>query len=202
MDALFDLYFPKPVVEYCNHEYVEDEMLYCLSCGHREPIIVEKKYNYVERPIIMSVPYKRISHFKERLNQLQALKNISITPEILDLCKDCKDHEEVKSLLQKHKQKNYYEHVYSILKHLGKPIIFLDKPETEKLVYLFNRFNEVYEQNKKLTNAINYHYLLSKLLPLIQRQDVIPHLYKIRNARKLRDHDTTINLVFRELDWN
>ena len=117
MDEFFDLYFPKSPVKQCCHEYLEDEMLYCQKFGHREPIIVEKKYNYLERPIVMPVPYKRISHFKERLNQLQALKNISITPDILGLCKDCKDHEEVKSLLQKHKQIRFYEHVYSILKH-------------------------------------------------------------------------------------
>jgi ATP-dependent exoDNAse (exonuclease V) beta subunit len=77
----------------------------------------------------------------------------------------------------------------------------MDKPEIERLIYLFNRFNEVYEKNKKLTNAINYHYLLSKLLPLIQRPDVVPHLYRIRNPRKLKEHDKTINLVFTELEW-
>jgi hypothetical protein len=88
------------------------------------------------------------------------------------------------------------------MKHLGKPIPFLDKLEVDKLVYLFNRFLEVYNKHKKLSNVINYHYLLSKLLPLINRRDVIPHLYKIRNHRKLREHDKTIALIFTELDWN
>ena len=198
---LFDLYFPKPVAKQCTHEFIEDGMLFCQKCGHTEPIIVEKKYNYVDRPMVVSVPYKRISHFKERLNQLMGLESIIVSEEVLELCRDCKDHEAIKSLLQKHKQKRYYEHAYSILKHLGKPIPFLDKPEIDRLVYLFNRFNEVYEKNKKLTNAINYHYLLGKLLPLINRHDIIPHLYRIRNPRKLKEHDKTINLVFTELEW-
>jgi len=198
---LFDRYFPKQTVKQCIHEFVPDGMLYCKICGHCEPIIIEMKYTYADRPIITSIPYKRISHFKERLNQLQALENIVITEEILELCKDCKDHEAVKNMLQLHKQKRYYEHVYAILKHLGKPVIFLNKPEVDRLIYLFNRFNEVYEQNKKLTNAINYHYLLSKLLPLINRSDIIPHLYKIRNPRKLKEHDKTTLSIFTHLDW-
>ena len=201
LDLCFSKYFPKESANQCCHDFVEDGMFYCRKCGHSEPIIVEKKYTYVERPIVVSVPYKRINHFKERLTQLMGLENIVIPEEVLELCRGCKDHEEIKSLLQKNRQKKYYEHVYSILKHLGKPIPFLDKPEIERLIYLFNRFNEVYEKNKKLTNAINYHYLLSKLLPLIQRPDVVPHLYRIRNPRKLKEHDKTINLVFTELEW-
>jgi DNA-directed RNA polymerase subunit M/transcription elongation factor TFIIS len=199
---LFDLYFPKPVAKQCTHEFIEDGMLFCQKCGHTEPIIVEKKYNYVDRPMVVSVPYKATNHFKEKLNQLLALENVVVTKSILELCKDCKDHEAIKTVLQQHKQKRYYEHVYSVMKHLGKPIPFLDKLEVDKLVYLFNRFLEVYNKHKKLSNVINYHYLLSKLLPLINRRDVIPHLYKIRNHRKLREHDKTIALIFTELDWN
>ena len=199
---LFDLYFPKPVVKQCTHEFIEDGMLYCQKCGHKEPVIVEKKYNYVDRPMVVSVPYKAANHFKEKINQLLALENLVVTKSILELCKDCKDHEAIKTVLQQHKQKRYYEHVYSVMKHLGKPIPLLDKLEIDKLVYLFNRFLEVYNKHKKLSNVINYHYLLGKLLPLINRCDVIPHLYKIRNHRKLREHDKTIALIFNELDWN
>jgi hypothetical protein len=131
-------------------------MLYCQKCGHKEPIIVEKKYNYVDRPMVVSVPYKATNHFKEKLNQLLALENVVVSKSILELCKDCKDHEAIKTVLQQHKQKRYYEHVYSVMKHLGKPIPFLDKLEVDKLVYLFNRFLEVYNKHKMLNNVINY----------------------------------------------
>ena len=198
---LFDLYFPKQKAVECSHLFIEDGMRYCQKCGHSEPIIVEKKYTYVDRPIVVSIPYKATNHLKEKLLQLCAMENVVVSSEILELCKDCNDHEAIKSTLQKHKQKRFYEHVYSILKHLGKPVPFLDRPEIEKLVYLFNRFLEVYHKHKRLRNVINYHYLLSKLLPLINRCDIIPHLYKIRNPRKLREHDKTVGLIFTELAW-
>ena len=104
--------------------------------------------------------------------------------------------------MQEHKLKPYYEHVYSLMKAQGKPIPYLDKREIDRLVFLFNSFLTSYNRHKKLVNCISYHFILSILLPLIKRQDVVPFLYKLKNARKQREHLKVIRIIFQDLNWN
>ena len=100
------------------------------------------------------------------------------------------------------KLKSFYEHVYCIIIAQGKPVPYLDKREIDRLVFLFNEFLSVYNKHKRLTNVVNYHFILSILLPLIKRQDVVPYLYKLKNARKQREHLKVIRIIFQELNWD
>jgi len=204
MDKLFELGFPKEEIktEECEHDWIEDEVYFCRKCGCKENILVDRTFNFYEKPIAISAPYKRINHFKEKINQLCTFDNKTIPKTITDLCKDCIDHEQIKAVLQEHKLKSYYEHVYCIVKALGKPVPYLDKREIDRLVFLFNQFLSSYNKYKRLTNCINYHYILSKLLPLIKRDDILQHLYKLKNIRKIREHDKIVKLIFVELGWN
>ena len=204
MDALFDIGFPKEEVETkeCEHVYVEDEVYFCTKCGCRENVLVDRTFNFYDKPLAVSAPYKRVNHFREKASQLCGFDNFTIPQTIIDLCRDCKDHEEIKTLLQKHKLKKYYEHVYSIIKALGRPIPYLDKREMDRLVFLFNSFLTSYNKHKRLTNCVSYHYILSILLPLINRKDVVPHLFKLKNLRKHREHTKVSRLIFTELGWN
>lgn len=204
MNALFDLGFQKEEVETkeCEHDWIEDEVYFCTKCGCKENVLVDRTFNFYDKPLAVSAPYKRVNHFREKVNQLCGFDNKVIPESVLDLCRDCKDHEEIKVILQKHKLKPYYEHVYSLMKALGKPIPYLDKREIDRLVFLFNSFLASYNKHKRLTNVVNYHFILSILLPLIKRQDIIPHLYKLKNERKRRDHLKVSKLIFTELGWN
>ena len=203
LNALFDLGFQKEVIETkeCEHDWIEDEVYFCTKCGCKENVLVDRTFNFYDKPLAVSAPYKRVNHLKEKVNQLCTFDNKVIPQSIIDLCKDCIDHEQIKTLLQEHKLKSYYEHVYCIIKAQGKPVHYLDKREIERLVFLFNQFLSTYNKHKKLTNCVNYHYILSKLLPLIKRNDVVPHLYKLKNPRKLKEHDRVVKLIFIELGW-
>jgi hypothetical protein len=203
MNALFDLGFQKEVIEpeECEHEWVEDEVYFCKKCGCKENVLVDRTFNFYEKPLSISAPYKRVNHFKEKINQLCTFDNKLIPQSILDLCKDCIDHEQIKTVLQEHKLKSYYEHVYCIIKAQGKPVPYLDKREIDRLVFLFNEFLSTYNKHKRLSNCVNYHYILSKLLPLIKRNDIVPHLYKLKNPRKLKEHDKIVKLIFQDLNW-
>ena len=143
-----------------------------------------------------------MNHFREKVNQLCGFDNKVIPQSVLDICKDCNNQEEIKVILQEHKLKPFYEHVYSLMKSLGKPIPYLDKREMDRLVFLFNSFLAVYNKHKRLTNCVSYHYILSILLPLINRKDVVPHLFKLKNLRKHREHTKVSRLIFTELGWN
>ena len=204
MNALFDLGFPKEVIETegCEHIWVDDEVYFCTKCGLKENVLVERNYNFYDKPLPISAPYKRVNHFREKVFQLCTFDNKVIPQSILDLCKDCIDHEQIKTILQENKLKSYYEHVYCIIKAQGKPVPYLDKREIDRLVFLFNEFLSVYNKHKRLTNVVNYHFILSILLPLIKRQDVVPYLYRLKNARKQREHLKVIRIIFQELNWD
>jgi hypothetical protein len=204
MNALFDMAFPKEEVEtkVCQHVWVEDEIYFCTKCGCKENVLVDRTYNFYDKPIAISALYKRVNHFKEQINNLCGFDNKVIPQHVLDLCRDCKDQEEIKIVLQEYKFKPYYEHVYSLMKAQGKPIPYLDKREIDRLVFLFNSFLTSYNRHKKLVNCISYHFILSILLPLIKRQDVVPFLYKLKNERKRREHLKVCKLIFNELGWN
>ena len=143
-----------------------------------------------------------MNHFREQINNLCGFDNKVIPQHVLDLCKDCNNQEEIKIVLQENKLKAYYEHVYSLMKAQGKPIPYLDKREIDRLVFLFNSFLTSYNKHKKLVNCISYHFILSVLLPLIKRHDVIPYLYKLKNERKKREHLKVIRIIFQDLNWN
>ena len=204
MNALFDMAFPKEEVEtkVCQHVWVEDEIYFCTKCGQKENVLVDRTFDFYDKPIAISAPYKRVNHFKEQINNLCGFDNKVIPQHVLDLCRDCKDQEEIKIVLQEYKFKPYYEHVYSLMKAQGKPIPYLDKREIDRLVFLFNSFLTSYNRHKKLVNCISYHFILSILLPLIKRQDVVPFLYKLKNERKRREHLKVCKLIFNELGWN
>jgi len=203
LNALFDLGFQKEAIETedCEHDWVEDEVYFCTKCGIKENILVDRTFNFYDKPLSISAPYKRVNHFREKVFQLCTFDNKVIPQSIIDLCKDCIDHEQIKSLLQEHKLKSYYEHVYCIIKAQGKPVPYLDKREIDRLIFLFNQFLSCYNKHKRLSNCVNYHYILSKLLPLIKRNDIVPHLYKLKNPRKLKEHDKIVKLIFQDLNW-
>ena len=205
MNALFDMAFPKEVIETeeCDpHDWVEDEVYFCKKCGCRENVLVDRTFNFYDKPLAISAPYKRVNHFREQIKNLCGFDNKVIPQHVLNLCRDCKDQEEIKVVLQQNKLKPYYEHVFSIMKALGKHIPYLDKREIDRLIFLFNSFLAIYNKHKKLTNCISYHFILSVLLPLIKRQDVVPYLYKLKNPRKQREHLKVIRIIFTELNWN
>ena len=204
MNAMFDLGFPKEEAETkeCEHEWVEDEVYFCIKCGCRENVLVDRTFNFYEKPISVSAPYKRVNHLKEQINNLCGFDNKVIPQHVLDLCRNCKDHEQIKVVLQENKLKAYYEHVYSLMKALEKPIPYLDKREIDRILFLFNSFLASYNRHKKLTNCISYHFILSVLLPLINRKDVVPYLYRLKNPRKQKDHMKVIRLIFTELNWD
>jgi len=77
MSAMFDLGFPKEEVQTkeCEHEWLEDEVYFCIKCGQKENILVERNYNFYEKPISVSAPYKRVNHFREQINNLCGFDN-------------------------------------------------------------------------------------------------------------------------------
>jgi len=167
-----------------------DEGIYiCSLCHVIEYSITNAYVEYKDRPIPPSSPYEKLTHFKEKLDELSCANSLCIPDEVMDICKYSNGQEEIKQILQKHKLKRYYSCVYLIMRQNGIKTPDLSQYEKDRLINLFKQIEVVYQRVKKKTNMVNYHFLLSRMLPMIGRCDLVEYLFVLRNKRKLREYD-------------
>jgi hypothetical protein len=148
--------------------------------------MVDPFVEYKDRAITSS-PYDKITHFKEKIDEISGL-SLMIPEDVMKVCLS-KTPEEVKIELQRHKLKKYYSYVYVILRQKGVVIPTLLQHEKDRLIRLFKEIEIIYSKIKKKSNMIAYHFLLSKMLPMIGRSDIVPFLYKLHSKRKIREYE-------------
>jgi hypothetical protein len=192
MNRMFDLClkeFPPEYEEHvsCPHIFCLDEGMYiCARCHRIERNYVEGFVEYKDRPSV-SVPYDKTSHFKQKLDEISGLSML-IPEEVMKVCLGM-DQEAVKIELHRHKLKKYYSSIYLILRQKGIHIPVLYQTEKDKLIQLFKQVETIYSKVKKKTNMISYHFILSKLLPMIKRDDLVPWLFKLHSRRKIKEYN-------------
>jgi len=188
INAMFDLFkeeYSEPVVcdaPKCEHNFMYDDGIFiCDHCSVIEYGITEPFIEWSDRPIPPSSPYEKLTHFKEKLDEISGSNSLCIPEEVMKLCVD-NHQEEIKLTLQKHKLKKYYSCVYLIMRQKGIKVPTLLHNEKERLI------------NRK-TNMINYHFLLSRMLPMIGRKDLVPFLFVLHSKRKLKEYDIMWNKI-------
>jgi hypothetical protein len=198
MNALFDLFkaeFPDPPVyiKECPHDYKSDDGLWiCCNCHRIERGMVQPFIEYKDRTPLSS-PYDKLTHFKEKLEEISGL-SLLIPDEVMKVCLS-KTPEEVKVELQRHKLKKYYSYVYVILRQKGIVIPTLLQNEKDRLIRMFRDIEMIYSRIKKKSNMIAYHFLLSKMFPMIGRNDIVPYLYKLHSKRKVKEYESLWNKI-------
>jgi len=201
INAMFDLFkeeFAEPIVcdaPKCEHNFMYDDGIYI--CGHCSVIeygITEPFIEWSDRPIPPSSPYEKLTHFKEKLDELSGSNSLCIPEEVMKLCVD-NHQEEIKLILQKHKLKKYYSCVYLIMRQKGIKVPILLQNEKDRLISLFKQIETIYNRVKRKTNMINYHFLLSRMLPRIGRKDLVPFLFVLHSKRKLKEYDIMWNKI-------
>jgi hypothetical protein len=195
MNSLFDAFkeqFTEPAVcdaPKCEHNFMYDDGVFiCAHCSLIEYGITEPFIEYKDRPISPSSPYEKLTHFKEKLDELSGSNSLCIPDEVMRLCKESNGQEEIKMTLQKNKLKKYYSCVYLIMRQKGIKIPDLSQHEKERLIHLFKQVEVAYNRVKRKTNMINYHFLLSRMLPMIGRSDLISFLFVLHSKRKLKEY--------------
>lgn len=195
MNAMFDLFkeeFAEPTVcdvPKCEHNFMFDDGIYiCGHCSIIEYGITEPFIEYKDRPISPSSPYEKLTHFKETIEILAGSNSLCIPDEVMSVCTGT-HQEEIKQTLQKHKLKKYYPCVYLIMRQKGIKIPTLLQNEKERLINLFKQIEIVYNRVKRKTNMISYNFLLSRMLPMIGRHDLVPFLFVLHSKRKLKEYD-------------
>jgi hypothetical protein len=199
MDAIFDA-FKQEIEEIdkcetpcettkCEHNFMYDDGIYiCGHCSIIEYGITEPFIEWKDRPLPPSSPYEKLTHFKETIEILAGSNSICIPDEVMSVCTGI-HQEEIKQTLQKHKLKRYYSCVYLIMRQKGIKIPTLLQNEKERLISLFKQIETIYNRIKRKKNMISYNFLLSRMLPMIGRKDLVPFLFELHSKRKLKEYD-------------
>ena len=196
----------------CNVEktlVVEDSSYICPDCGDMEFVIIDE-----DRQIKEYSPYKRINHFKEWLNQLQAKEITEITQDIFenivselnkyrnnDLATIGRD--KMQDILKKLGYNKLYEHIPFILnKLIGVNPPKIDRETEEKFIEMFTQIQEPWEiyKPKGRKNFLSYPYILYKFSELSERDDLL-NFFPMLQAPKLMEQDLIWQKFCKHLKW-
>lgn len=196
----------------CNVEktlVVEDSSYICPECGQMEFVIIDE-----DRQIKEYSPYKRVNHFKEWLNQLQAKEITEITPDIFenivaelnkyknnDLVSIGRD--KMQEILKKLGYNKLYEHIPFILnKLIGVNPPKIDRDTEEKFIDMFTIIQEPWEiyKPKGRKNFLSYPYILYKFSELLERDDLL-NFFPMLQAPKLMEQDLIWQKFCKHLKW-
>jgi hypothetical protein len=161
----------------------------------------------------MELKYTRNNHFKEQLRNITGGWDVKDVPkdlmkQITEQCcsqplkdRDTLTESTIKNIMHKRGYTKYHPYTFSIIKHLGGPVLTLTEEESQKLITKFEEFSNAYDEIIG-KSFIAYRYILCKLcdscnitIPLRVRNAMEP------NLRKLIHYETVCKQVFDHLGW-
>jgi hypothetical protein len=188
---------------------VEESSYICPKCGEMEFVIIDE-----DRQIKEYSPYKRINHFKEWLNQLQAKEITEITPDIFenivaelnkyknsDLAAIGRD--KMQDILKKLGYNKLYEHIPFILnKLIGVDPPKIDRETEDKFIEMFTIIQEPWEVHKPKgrKNFLSYPYILYKFSELLEKDDLLS-FFPMLQPQKLMEQDLIWQKFCKHLKW-
>ena len=207
------------ICSYCNIGVMtplEDEgVLICDNCARHIPYLIEnEKPNYKEPPKeVCFYSYKKITHFKEIIAQFQAKETTQIPNEHIDVIEQQIKKERItlndlnytkmKEILKKLELNKYYEHIAFIKNKLGIPPPIFSQELEETLCNLFMEILVPYAQVCPHTrvNFLNYHFVLYKLLELLDERHHLPNIQMLKDDDKISEQDDIWRQICNINDW-
>ena len=204
----------------CHHEFdlnIIDGTATCPECARTEIRLIESSKPNFKEPVQNNsyFCYKRINHFNENLNQIQAKESTDIPQMIMDLIKkeirksritdlSKLSVPKMKGILKKLKLNKYYEHVPHIINKLnGLPPPKLSAEVEDKLRRMFKEiqapFEKVCPNNRK--NFLNYSYVLHKMVQLLSLDEFLICFPLLKSRDKLHAQDQVWKGICKELRW-
>ncbi len=188
---------------------IEESSYICPECGDMEFVIIDE-----DRQIKEYSPYKRINHFKEWLNQLQAKEITEITSDIFenivtelnkyknsDLTSIGRD--KMQDILKKLGYNKLYEHIPFILnKLIGIDPPKIDRETEDKFIEMFTIIQEPWEHHKPKgrKNFLSYPYILYKFSELLEKDDLLS-FFPMLQPQKLMEQDLIWQKFCKHLKW-
>ena len=190
------------ILDVYNSAYV------CTECGDMETIIMDetiKEYSC----------YKRLSHFKEWLNQFQAKETTDIDDHVYELIvielkkariTDPKklNRSRMQKILFKLGYSNLYEHIpYIINKLSGLPPPKISPDIEKKFCNMFKKIQQPWElyKPKNRKNIISYSYIIYKFCELLELDHLLPYFPLLKSHKKLMEHDIFWKKCCKHLKW-
>tara|TARA_B110000977_G_C11053341_1_gene483137 strand:+ start:209 stop:1351 length:1143 start_codon:yes stop_codon:yes gene_type:complete len=201
-------------IVYCKQCKIEKTLdLYnsayvCEICGDVETIILDetiKEYSC----------YKRLSHFKEWLNQFQAKESTDIEDIVyLQIVQELKkarltdpeklNRERMQKILFKLGHSNLYEHIpYIINKLSGLPPPKISTDIEKKFCQMFMQIQQPWEiyKPKGRKNIISYSYIIYKFCELLELDHLLPFFPLLKSHKKKMEHDVFWKKCCKHLKW-
>lgn len=189
----------------------------CPTCGYSVAYLdaTIQSMSYSDDVEFSSFSYKRINHFNEWLQQVQAKENFEIQQDVLDsVMKELHrqrvtDMQEitpkkVREVLKTLKLRKAYEHVAQITSKLTgcKPLRV--PPEAEEMCRLmFIAVQPAFEKHcpKDRKNFLSYSYCLYKFFQLLGYDEFLDSFTLLKGRDKLARQDEIFQRICEELDW-
>ena len=198
--------------ESCNIEKTLDqyESAYiCSDCGDLEFVIIDE-----DKMIKEYSPYRRINHFKEWLNQLQAKETTEISDEIYyNIVDEINKHKTIdikqitrckmQDILKKLGFNKLYEHIpFIINKITGIEPPKIDRETEAKFIEMFSIIQEPWElfkpPNRK--NFLSYPYVLYKFSELLEKDNLLI-FFPMLQPLKIMEQDVIWQKFCKYLKW-
>jgi hypothetical protein len=195
---------------------LEDEgVLICNNCAIHIPYLIEnEKPSYKEPPKeVCFYSYKKITHFKEIIAQFQGKETTQIPNDHIELIEqqikkeriDMSEltYKKMKEILKKLELNKYYEHIAFIKNKLGIPPPVFSQELEETLYNLFMEILVPYAQVCPYTrvNFLNYHFVLYKLLELLDEIQYLPNIPMLKDRAKLIEQDNLWRQICHLNNW-
>jgi uncharacterized Zn finger protein (UPF0148 family) len=171
----------------------------CPECG-----ITSNEFNTVQN-FKKTLPYKRMTHFKDWLIKTQAKHCPNIHPDIINLVKNSNidiTYKNVKNILKRNNLSKHYEDIWYIMTYINPNIeVFrLTNDEENRLCFLFIKVQQIWDRikPKDRKSIISYPFIITELLDIINRPDLKKFFYLPR-FNKVFEYKIMWNRIMRNL---
>lgn len=189
----------------------------CQKCGYAVAYLdaTMSSMSYSDDVEFSSFSYKRINHFNEWLQQVQAKESFEISDDVLQQVMDELYRQRITSpdditprlvreCLKKLKLRKAYEHVAQIVSKLTgrKPLRI--PPESEELCRLmFIAVQPAFEKHcpKDRKNFLSYSYCLFKFFELLGYDELLDGFTLLKGRDKLAKQDEIFEKICEDLQW-
>lgn len=195
----------------------------CPGCGvvtqHMELNHHNLSFNeQVAMDVSSNCPYKRVNHFSEWINSLQARESTVIPEEVLDAVRaEFKKTRNVtraditppaiKAHLKRLRLSRWYEHTHAICVALnGTPAPTLSPALEARLKTMFHEIQAPFDKWRpivapKRKNFLSYAYTLYKMCELLGEDDLLKNFDLLKSQNKLYQMDAIWKKITAELRW-
>jgi len=203
----------------CNtHHDTSSGINICYSCGLTEINSVSStpEWNVSEtHDFIKPYSYKRTSHFKEWITQIQGREGTNIPDDIINILigeikkerltdKSLITYYKIKEFLKKLKLNKYYEHIPNIIHRItGNKQLIISQELEDKLIDMFNKIQDPFIKHcpKDRKNFLSYSYTLYKFFELLDKPEYLIYFPLLKSREKLFDQERIWMLICKDLDW-